>query len=394
MPPGNRVSRKKKEDLDVTYHKNYKKAAAISDTLYVSQMISARHRDHVYKALLTKVDILGKGGFGYVYKMDMKVKHYPQRGLVAVKCPFNKTRDKVERDILMTITDHPNVVNLYYYFYRKGIVNLVMEYIDSGDLFTFIKEKYKLWDGLGPYVELFAFQMYRGLAYCHSRRIVHRDMKPENLLVNEHTGLLKITDFGCSTHLVDPRMDHINYVGTRDFRAPELIFGATRYNEKVDIWGSAVVLTEMLMGVSIFYGATTTKEQGVCIMEYLGHPSPSDCQDMGIRDREWPKVEKMRRLKAAFSEQTTNRYAVNLLHRTLLYKPSRRPSAWEICVHPFFGGVHRRDVVLPNGRKPKHLFDFTDYEMQSMPSAVQRLLNQLREYMVGAEHHLFPPPNS
>ncbi len=386
MPPGNKASHGGRDDDETGasdekgYRRFHQKNAVLPKTFFVSHLRSVRHDHHVYKAQLTKSATIGKGGFGFVYKMEIRIKHHPQAGLVAVKCPFNTTRDKVERDILASLTDHANVVNLYYYFYRRGIVNLVMEYVDSGDLFSFIKEKYKASaDGLGSYVDIFAFQMYRGLAFCHSKCIVHRDLKPENLLVNAHTGLLKIADFGCATYLADPKMDHINYVGTRDFRAPELIFGATRYTEKIDVWASAVVMTEMLLGVSIFYGASTTREQGTAIMEYLGSPSPGDCIDMNIKDREWPYVPKRRSLKAAFTDSSRNRFVINFMHHTLVYKPSRRLSAWELCAHPYFEAIHRKDALLPNGNPPVDLFDFSNYEMDSMPPTVRYLLKQLKE---------------
>ncbi len=72
------------------------------------------------------------------------------------------------------------------------------------------------------YAEVFAYQMFRGLAYIHMKGVAHRDIKPENLLVNEHTGMLKIADFGLGTWMTN-KSPHASYVGTRTYRAPEML---------------------------------------------------------------------------------------------------------------------------------------------------------------------------
>jgi len=96
--------------------------------------------------------------------------------------------------------------------------------------------------------------LFRGLAYCHSKKIAHRDIKPENLLVSPASGELKIADFGCGAVMVDADAGHTFYVGTRIFRAPELLLGARKYSLKVDVWSAGVVMSEMTLGTPIFYG--------------------------------------------------------------------------------------------------------------------------------------------
>lgn len=174
------------------------------------------------------------------------------------------------------------------------------------------------------------------------------------------------------------------------------------YTCKVDVWGAAIVLTEMLLGVSLFYGASSTREQALKVMEYLGPPSVADCVAMNVPCRNWPRSRRLKSISAAFNSSWYNRFTVHLLTRLLstrknasiseqfpniskvhficrllVYNPSRRLSAWEVCVHPFFGNLHRKAVVLPNGSRPARIFNFTPFELASMPDRVKGTLKAL-----------------
>lgn len=81
-------------------------------------------------------------------------------------------------------------------------------------------------------VKLYTYQLFRSLAYIHSQGICHRDIKPQNLLLDPHTGILKLCDFGSAKILV-PNEPNVSYICSRYYRAPELIFGATNYTTKI-----------------------------------------------------------------------------------------------------------------------------------------------------------------
>lgn len=81
-------------------------------------------------------------------------------------------------------------------------------------------------------VKLYIYQLFRSLAYIHSQGICHRDIKPQNLLLDPNTGVLKLCDFGSAKILIENE-PNVSYICSRYYRAPELIFGATNYTTKI-----------------------------------------------------------------------------------------------------------------------------------------------------------------
>lgn len=95
--------------------------------------------------------------------------------------------------------------------------------------------------------------MFRAVGYIHSAGVCHRDIKPQNLLINETNGTLKLCDFGSAKFLV-PGETNVSYICSRYYRAPELIFGSTNYTNKVDVWSCGTVLAELMLDRPIFPG--------------------------------------------------------------------------------------------------------------------------------------------
>jgi len=96
-------------------------------------------------------------------------------------------------------------------------------------------------------VKLYACQCFRALAYIHALGICHRDIKPQNLLVDPTNHVLKICDFGSAKRLIKGEVN-VSYICSRYYRAPELIFGATEYNNAIDVWSVGCVMAELLLG--------------------------------------------------------------------------------------------------------------------------------------------------
>jgi serine/threonine protein kinase len=114
-------------------------------------------------------------------------------------------------------------------------LNLVLEFVP--DTVYRISKHYSKQNQRVPtlYVKLYTYQLCRSLAHIHSLGVCHRDIKPQNLLVNTHTHQLKLCDFGSAKILVKGE-PNISYICSRYYRAPELIFGATDYTTAIDIW--------------------------------------------------------------------------------------------------------------------------------------------------------------
>ena len=102
-------------------------------------------------------------------------------------------------------------------------------------------------------VKLYAYQTFRSLAYIHAVGICHRDIKPQNLLVDPATHVLKLCDFGSAKRIAKGEVN-VSYICSRYYRAPELIFGATDYSSAIDVWSAGSVIAELLLGQPLFPG--------------------------------------------------------------------------------------------------------------------------------------------
>lgn len=172
---------------------------------------------------------------------------------------------------------HPNVITLRHAFYTQGdkqdeiYLNVVMDYIPE-TVFRVLKNYSKMKQAVPMLqVKLYAYQAFRALAYIHALGICHRDIKPQNLLVDPQNFQLKVCDFGSAKRLVRGEVN-VSYICSRYYRAPELIFGATEYNNAIDVWSVGCVMAELLLGQPLFPGESGV-DQLVEIIKVLGTPT-------------------------------------------------------------------------------------------------------------------------
>eukprot|EP01052_Picozoa_sp_SAG31_P030424 SAG31_NODE_3119_length_4656_cov_3.057055_3_plen_238_part_00 len=196
---------------------------------------------------------VGEGTYGSVYKAINK----ETREVVALK-KINMQNEKdgfpitAIREIkILARLDHPCVVNLKEivtskatdYNRNKGSIFMVFEYMDH-DLTGLIDNPKVTFTSYE--VKLYMKQMLKGLQYCHSNMVLHRDVKGANMLIN-NVGQLKIADFGLSRdYLNDPQQSYTHKVVTLWYRPPELLLGTKKYRAAVDIWSVGIVFAEML----------------------------------------------------------------------------------------------------------------------------------------------------
>lgn len=109
-------------------------------------------------------------------------------------------------------------------------------------------------------MKLFLFQLLRGLSYCHKRRVLHRDVKPQNLLISE-IGELKLADFGLARAKSVPSHTYSHEVVTLWYRPPDVLLGSTEYSTSLDMWGVGCIFVEMISGMAIFPGVRDTFDQ-------------------------------------------------------------------------------------------------------------------------------------
>ena len=144
------------------------------------------------------------------------------------------------------------------------------------------------------HIKLYMYQLFRALGYIHSHGICHRDIKPQNLLLNPELGILKLCDFGSAKQLIRVKFwffknsrlkwyikgePNVSYICSRYYRAPELIFGATDYTCQIDVWSAGCVLAELLLGQPIFPGDSGV-DQLVEIIKILGTPTREQIREM------------------------------------------------------------------------------------------------------------------
>ena len=102
-------------------------------------------------------------------------------------------------------------------------------------------------------IQRIIFQVLRAVHFCHEHNCIHRDVKPENILVTKE-GIVKLCDFGFARLLTGPGDEYTDYVATRWYRAPELLVGDTQYGSPVDVWAIGCVFGELLSGNAIWPG--------------------------------------------------------------------------------------------------------------------------------------------
>lgn len=170
---------------------------------------------------------------------------------------------------------HENIIGLLDVFGHKSNVSLVFDFMDT-DLEIIIKDPKII---LTPAnIKSYMIQTLRGLEYLHQHWILHRDLKPNNLLISG-TGVLKIGDFGLAKFFGSPNRINTNQVVTRWYRCPELLFGARQYGIGVDIWAVGCILAELLLRVPFLPGESDL-DQLTRIFQVLGTPNETNWPDV------------------------------------------------------------------------------------------------------------------
>jgi serine/threonine protein kinase len=238
--------------------------------------------------------VIGTGSFGIVYQARVM----DTNEVVAIKKVLQDKRFKNRELQIMRQLSHPNIIRLNHCFYSHGdksdevYLNLVQEYVPD-TLYRIIRSYAKMRQVLPLiYVKCFAYQLMRALGYLHACGFCHRDIKPQNLLVDRQNAVLKICDFGSAKQLVRGE-PNVSYISSRYYRAPELIFGATHYSVAIDLWSAGCVVAEMLLGQPLFPGGTGV-DQVVEIIKVLGTPTRDEMYAMNesYKEFKFPAVER------------------------------------------------------------------------------------------------------
>lgn len=155
--------------------------------------------------------------------------------------------------------------------HQESRLYLVFEFLDL-DLKKYMDNVSSQPEGMGPeivkvrhcarhaaHAQKFTFQLIRGIYFCHAHRILHRDLKPQNLLIDKE-GNLKLADFGLARAFGIPLRTYTHEVVTLWYRAPEVLLGSRHYNTAIDMWSVGCIFAEMAMRSPLFPGDSEIDE--------------------------------------------------------------------------------------------------------------------------------------
>lgn len=285
-----------------------------------------------------KLEKIGEGTYGVVYKAKDK-----QTGrIIALKKIRLDAEDEGvpstairEISLLKELSRHKNVVRLLDVVHSNQKLYLVFEFLEQ-DLKKYLDSV----SGLPlKLVKSYTYQLLRGVEFCHAHRVLHRDLKPQNLLIDK-SGALKLADFGLARAFGLPIRTYTHEVVTLWYRAPEILLGAKQYGTPVDIWSVGCIMAEMATKRPLFPGDSEIDEL-YRIFRTLGTPN----------ETVWPGVTSLPEYKPMFPNWAPqplskcvpqlDALGIDLLSQMLQYHPPRRITARAALSHPWFNDLDK-----------------------------------------------------
>ncbi|XP_063423120.1 cyclin-dependent kinase 2-like [Mytilus trossulus] len=284
-----------------------------------------------------KIEKIGEGTYGVVYKARDKT---TGRLVALKKIRLDAESEGVPSTAIREISllkelDHPTVVRLLDVVHSEKKLYLVFEYLNQ-DL-----KKYM--DSCPPsgmpssLIKSYLYQLLQGVAFCHAHRVLHRDLKPQNLLIDVD-GNIKLADFGLARAFGVPVRTYTHEVVTLWYRAPEILLGSRFYSTPVDVWSLGCIFAEMMTRRALFPGDSEI-DQLFRIFRTLGTPD----------ETVWPGVSQLPDFKSTFPKWPQQAISctvphisgdvLDMLEHMLKYEPSQRISAKAALTHPYFNNV-------------------------------------------------------
>ncbi|KAI1733281.1 protein kinase domain-containing protein [Ditylenchus destructor] len=295
-----------------------------------------------------KIDKIGEGTYGIVYKgQDKKTGQYVAMKKIRLESEDEGVPSTAIREIsMLRELRHPNIVNLEDVIMQENRLYLIFEFL-SMDLKRYLDnlEASAMLDT--KTLKSFTYQVIQGMCFCHQRRVLHRDLKPQNLLVDVATNTIKLADFGLARAIGIPIRAYTHEVVTLWYRAPEVLLGAHRYSTGVDIWSIGCIFAEMARKKPLFQGDSEI-DQLFRVFRILSTPT----------EENWQGVSQLPDYKPTFPKWSGNGLepkmlpfvgdeGIDLLQKTFVYDPCKRISAKEMLKHAYFNDLNKKS--LPAG---------------------------------------------
>lgn len=316
-------------------------------------------------------EVVGRGAYGVVVAAEDK-----RTGkMVAIKKIQKAFEHKIfaKRTLrelkILRILEHDNILKLITILLPKSRqsfsdIYIVCELVE-GDLYSIIKSSQPLEI---DHIKFILYQILRALKYTHSARVLHRDIKPKNILISAKCEV-KLCDFGLARvyydHKIEQKTDNLtDYVATRWYRAPELLLGNENYNSAIDVWSVGCVLAEMLLRKPFLMG-TDWKNQLFLILDLLGKPEQEDVSFVeNAKAREFLKnydSKIVSTFDSQFKSLNVDPQGMDLLKKLLIFDPRKRLTVEEALSHPFL-----TDLYCPEDEPVSEPLSEIDFEFENL----------------------------
>lgn len=287
-------------------------------------------------------ETLGKGTYGTVVKA---ICSKSKEEIAIKKIKLDVETEGIPATALREIAilkhyQHANVVKLYHLNLSDKKIMLCLEYVPY-DLKKFWDVEFKNKNVNLEIVKTVMYQILKGIDYLHSKKVLHRDLKPQNILIDNNLRI-KIADFGLSRTYSIPIKQYTREVLTLWYRSPELILGAEYYSTGIDMWSIGCIFGELFLKKPLFMGDSEIN-QLFKIFETLGSPNEDTLpgyKTFPHYQTQFPFWEKGTGLKSKLEGTCCNSEALDLLTSMLLYNPAKRISCKEALKHSFFANTN------------------------------------------------------
>ncbi|XP_075154353.1 cyclin-dependent kinase 1 [Haematobia irritans] len=284
-----------------------------------------------------KIEKIGEGTYGVVYKGRNRLTGQ----IVAMKKIRLESDDEgipstaIREISLLKELKHPNIVCLEDVLMEENRLYLIFEFL-SMDLKKYMDSLPADKPLSSELVRSYLYQITNAILFCHRRRVLHRDLKPQNLLIDKN-GIIKVADFGLGRSFGIPVRIYTHEIVTLWYRAPEVLLGSPRYSCPVDIWSIGCIFAEMATRKPLFQGDSEI-DQLFRMFRILKTPT----------EEIWPGVTSLPDYKNTFPCWSTNLLptqlknlnsdGIDLIQKMLIYDPVHRISAKDILEHSYFDG--------------------------------------------------------
>ncbi|KAG5471157.1 hypothetical protein CUR178_02468 [Leishmania enriettii] len=318
--------------------------------------------------------ILGEGTYGVVVKARSRI----TGKLVAIKRFKQMEQDEHVRKTstrevrMLQLLRHPNVIRLEDVFRREGKLYLVFEFVSN----TILQLLENTARGLSRReLRRYTYQLLRGIEFCHRNNVIHRDVKPENVLIDE-SGLLKLCDFGFARQ-ISAKGKYTDYVATRWYRAPELLVGDVAYGKPVDVWALGCMFAELCDGQPLFPGESDLDQ--LCLILQTCGPVPARMvlifeHNALYNGISFPHTSIVYTLKERYHRESDD--WLQFLNSCLQPDPAQRLTCTELMELPYFTRDGFRDRYEAELRAATGLPQLRSTAMASMPLTWRRASDQ------------------